>query len=332
MNVSATYGVPLSLQTTYDIVGLNKYQLNSYSSVFHIAALQATEKLAVMAGDAAFAATAKAGVASAQAAFDKLQWNGRYYDAGSSGCTAGSGCSQPIGLFSDSFNAQVYAYALGLGPVVANVSRMASHQAYVGENLCKQVVNGSLVAGCPNGLITMTGRAPEKTDLQIWEMASYNQATLQLYLGGTVADSLSTYKASATSWSRRINDQWATAGLKDTAGYPTCTTHYGYHMISWHTPLALSGQQANMAEGNSSLFFTPRVPRPFVLPVLLPGVIGLLEADASTNVTLRISNIDSLKPITLSHVGVDHALKSFSTPQTLQPGSSITWPYPPAQQ
>jgi hypothetical protein len=33
------------------------------------------------------------------------------------------------------------------------------------------------------------------------------------------------FKPSATSWSRRINNQWDTAGIKDTSGYGTVTSH-----------------------------------------------------------------------------------------------------------
>jgi len=328
MAVSEKYGVPLELQTTYDILGFPKYELNSYSTVFHLAAMKAVVHLATAAGDASFATAAESAVIKAQTAFDKLEWNGKYYDAASSNCTAGVGCTSPVGLFSDTFNAQVYAYSLGLGPVVANASRMALHQQYVASNLCKQVINGPLVEGGPNGLITLTGRTPGITDWQIWEMASYNHATLALHMGGSAATSLGKYEASATSWSQRINDQWSTAGLKDTAGYPTCTSHYGYHMISWHTPLALSGQQANLQEGNASLTFSPRVPRPFTLPVLLPGVIGLLTADASASVTLSISSVNSLTPLALSHVGVDTATASYAKPVVLRPGMNLTWAYP----
>ena len=33
--------------------------------------------------------------------------------------------------------------------------------------------------------------------------------------------------------------KWNIAGLKDTRGYPTATSHYGMHMAAWHIPLAV---------------------------------------------------------------------------------------------
>ena len=46
-----------------------------------------------------------------------------------------------------------------------------------------------------------------------------------------------------------------TAGIKDTSGYGTVTSHYGMHMVAWHIPLAISGQQADLPR--SSLTFAP---------------------------------------------------------------------------
>ena len=107
-------------------------------------------------------------------------------------------------------------------------------------------------------------------------MSPPNHATLGIHLGLPVAEMLSVFEPSATSYSRRINDQWNTAGLKDTAGYPTATSHYGMHMVAWHLPLALSQQQANLPNG--TLSFAPRLPAPYSLPVLLPGVLGVLRS------------------------------------------------------
>lgn len=329
MNVSAAFGVPTHLQTTYDVLGFQDYDVSAYASAFHIAAMLATERMAMVAGDAAFAETARTAAAAAREALDQLQWNGQYYDAASSGCTAHVGCNVSMGKFSDSFNGQLYAYGLGLGHVVSNISRLAAHQTLMGAALCKHVVDERLVDGCPNGLLTLTGRTPQpaKTDWQIWEMGSYTNGALALYLGKPPADALHHYKAAATSWSERVRDQWNTAGIKDTAGYPTITSHYGYHMISWHALLALSGQVASLIPGNASLAFAPRVPRPFTLPVLLPGVIGLLVADAGSNATLTVSNITSLESLTLDRVVLDGVVTTFDAPVTLRPGQSVTWAY-----
>ena len=54
-------------------------------------------------------------------------------------------------------------------------------------------------------------------------------------------------QASVKAWSKVVADQWNTAGISDTDGYPTITSHYGYHMTSWHVPLALIGLNASLA-------------------------------------------------------------------------------------
>ena len=61
------------------------------------------------------------------------------------------------------------------------------------------------------------------------------------------------------------------------SGLPYMTNHYGFYMTSWHIVLALSGQLANMTLG--SLTFAPKLPPPFVLPVMLPGVWGCVEGE-----------------------------------------------------
>ena len=72
-------------------------------------------------------------------------------------------------------------------------------------------------------------------------MSNPNHASLGIPMGQPVVEMLSVFEGSATSYSRRFNDQWDTAGLKDAAGNPTCTSHYGMHMVAWHIPLAVSG-------------------------------------------------------------------------------------------
>lgn len=51
MSISATDGIPRNLVTTYDIVGLVAYQHSTYSSAFHLLAMQAAEKLAYQMGE-----------------------------------------------------------------------------------------------------------------------------------------------------------------------------------------------------------------------------------------------------------------------------------------
>jgi non-lysosomal glucosylceramidase len=74
MNVSATFGVPLKLQTTYDILGFTKYELSSYSSIFHLMAMRAAAELAKASGETADATKFSAAADRGRASLDELQW------------------------------------------------------------------------------------------------------------------------------------------------------------------------------------------------------------------------------------------------------------------
>ena len=93
---------------------------------------------------------------------------------------------------------------------------------------------------------------------------------------------LSVAEKSLDYWRSVLHDQWNIAGLlggtstSSNSGLPYITSHYGFYMTAWHIVFALSGQTANMTEG--SLTFAPKVPPPFMLPVMLPGVWGYLWA------------------------------------------------------
>ena len=52
----------------------------------------------------------------------------------------------------------------------------------------------------------------------IWEGGAPNHATVAIRTGVPPATALEDFRKSATSWSQRINDQWNTAGIKDTDG------------------------------------------------------------------------------------------------------------------
>lgn len=173
-----------------------------------------------MQGDTDLAATARSAFLTAQTAMDKLQWNAshQFYNAGSNGCVPGQGCSDGIGSFADAFYAQVLSYSLGLGELLADPSRLDTHLAYTAKTNCvhNEVGTGRLITGsCPNGLVIMTNRPIEKTDLQIWEMATYDHVALALHRNQTeVSAALELAEASGTSYSSRLNDQWNIAGIK----------------------------------------------------------------------------------------------------------------------
>ena len=296
IRMSAAFSVPQGLQTSYDILGFPAYELSAYVSVFHIATMAAGAELATAVGDNAFAHNCTVARDAAKAAFDVLQWNATKssYDAGSKGCTKGQGCTTGVGVFADSFYAQVLAYSAGLGLLIAKPERLEAQLATQLKRGCIHFAIGNETAepGCPNGMVVLTGRAEDGDttggcDLQVWEMAPPNHASLGIHLGQPVASMLAVFEPSATSWSKRLNNQWDTAGIKDTSGYGTVTSHYGMHMVAWHIPIAISGQQAELHKG--SLTFAPKVKPPYVLPVFMPGVLGTLTATASGEYTLALT-------------------------------------------
>ena len=58
-------------------------------------------------------------------------------------------------------------------------------------------------------------------------------------------------------------------------GLPWATSHYSFHLVLWHIPLALSGQQ--YFARNVSLTFWPKFPIPFNLPFFTPKALGTIQ-------------------------------------------------------
>lgn len=173
-------------------------------------------------------------------------------------------------------------------------------------------------------MLAMVGRPlPHVADWMIWEGAAPNHASLAIRNRVPLPSALNNFKNSATSWSQRVNDQWNTAGLKDTDGYPTITSHYGYHMVSWHIPLAISGQLADLSTAaNRSLTFAPAIAPPYTLPIMLPGVLGTVESavEGSYRVVLTVGALD------LEVLAVDgHRAPAIAGAIHLQVGVPVVW-------
>ncbi|XP_015764434.1 PREDICTED: uncharacterized protein LOC107343386 [Acropora digitifera] len=87
-------------------------------------------------------------------------------------------------------------------------------------------------------------------------------------------------KKSLDHWRSTLNDQWNIHGLIASNGYgldglPWATSHYSFHLVLWHLPLALSGQLYNA--GNASLTFWPKYQIPFNLPFFTPKALGTIQ-------------------------------------------------------
>jgi len=95
----------------------------------------------------------------------------------------------------------------------------------------------------------------------------------------TIDAALNISQGSVSSYAEVMNDQWNIAGGKFSDGYPSITSHYGYHMTVWHVLLALNGQDADLSDlevnGTATLSFNPKIAcsaTGFEMPFLLPGV------------------------------------------------------------
>ena len=357
MQKSVAFGVPVNLETTYDILRFPSYTLSTYASVFHLMAMAATRELATAYGDTAFAAEADAAFTRAQASIDALQWNsdGGYYHAASSQCDAKTmTCAEGVGVFADAFYAQVLAYTAGLGDLLQKPDRLDSHLSYVWQQNCVHTdsENGTVVPGCLNGLVIMTNRPVELTDLQVWEMATHNHVSLMLHRKRTSSRSgrhwgqrqspspslesiLEMSKGTGTSYSQRINDQWNVAGIKTNDGFPSITSHYGYHMVAWHTLFAVTGQVVDLSGTNKSVSFDPLFSTcsasgsGYAFPVLLPGVVGTLHCrttsftggSAGAVYTLLLSKGELAGVSTLAVSGVRYPV----SPVDIVEGVPLSW-------
>ena len=78
-----------------------------------------------------------------------------------------------------------------------------------------------------------------------------------------------------------LRDQWNIHGMTSSSHYgldglPWATSHYTLHLVLWHLPLALSGQQYNAPEGK--ITFDPKYSPPYWLPFYTPSCLGNIEA------------------------------------------------------
>eukprot|EP00043_Microstomoeca_roanoka_P010110 m.96381 g.96381 ORF g.96381 m.96381 type:complete len:1092 (-) comp14791_c0_seq2:334-3609(-) len=308
MSVSQEYGIPAHLVATYDILGLDQYPTATYNAIFHLMAMKAAQELALVMGNASFAETCNTAFLRGQRALDDLLWveagNASHYAA-----VQGVNAS----LMADCMYAQVLAYSSGLGLLMQDQERLATH-----------LVNEGLSNDTPFGLRAITGAQIGGTDDCIWQGASPNWATLNLHLYGASAypAALAQPEKSLNVWRERLNDQWNTAGLAGHDGYPYITSHYGFHMVQWHLPLAISGQQAHLPNG--TLTFAPVISPPYTLPILLPGVLGSLSAIQSDPHTVTFDVKLTSGSLSLTYLAVAGHICPNST-IALSAGQSISW-------
>ena len=93
-------------------------------------------------------------------------------------------------------------------------------------------------------------------------------------------------------------------------------------MVSWHIPLAMSGQLADLASPtNRSLTFAPKLPPPYSLPIMLPGVLGAVASTAARRYTVCLT----VGSIELDLLSVDGSKAPRSPFRLVGGGDCVDW-------
>ncbi|CAF4683967.1 unnamed protein product [Rotaria sp. Silwood2] len=219
-------------------------------------------------------------------------------------------------IFTDALYGQVLAFTYGLGPLY-NISIMKKH-----------LESEVRLADTPYGLRMLTGREPltNPQDNSIWIGASQDWSVLNLWFNMDLDSALIQSEKGLNHVRQTLNDQWNTHGLYAGDGYgiggkPWVTSHYGFHMVLWHLPFAITGQYTDLSKG--ILLFSPKLRSPFILPVLIPNILGSISATPTLNsqssytFTLAIGNL-SLNLLAINNVKYPGSIH-------LTAGQSVQW-------
>eukprot|EP00927_Polykrikos_kofoidii_P071217 TRINITY_DN67517_c0_g1_i1.p1 TRINITY_DN67517_c0_g1~~TRINITY_DN67517_c0_g1_i1.p1 ORF type:complete len:1064 (+),score=165.60 TRINITY_DN67517_c0_g1_i1:141-3332(+) len=305
IDVAKESGVPEKQCNTYDILGPQQHKQVSYNSAFHLLAMRAAEELArsQLVNDQDFADECAKAFARGQQVLDTNQW----VDRGKGQGYYSFSIEDKTSLMVDTFYPQVLSYTLGLGALVDEDKLQAHLDTELEWN------------DSPYGLIVAsTGSGKTKTN-GVWQMGPPNWASLNIHLGRySVNGALEQPAKSLKNWRDTLKDLWNVAGIADqNSGLPSITSHYGYYMSAWHLPLAISGQQADLPKG--TLSFKPKVPSPYALPLLLPGVIGLIRSARDLHFEVELT-AGSLQ---LSSLRVGNC--AYSGAATFVKGETVAW-------
>jgi non-lysosomal glucosylceramidase len=314
LSVSSSFGLPEHLQCTYDVPEMSQYPTTTFNSFMHLAALRACMELALVMNDTMTYTTCYEPYVLAIKQINQLLW---YNDSLETGYfLAYTGGQGEKAIFTDALYGQVLAFTYGLGPLY-NITAMQQH------------LDSELrLADTPYGLRMLTGREPltSSQDNTIWMGSSQDWSVLNIWLGMDPDDVLTQSEKSLNHVRVTLNDQWNTHGIYAGDGYgaggnPWNTAHYGFHMVLWHLPFAISGQYTDLVKG--VLLFSPKQRPPFMLPVLIPNTFGSISANPLSNgqtsytLTLSVGNL-SLNQLAINGVQYPGSVK-------LTAGQSVEW-------
>ena len=161
----------------------------------------------------------------------------------------------------------------------------------------------------------------------IWMGSDSDWATLQIYLGTSPDVALNQAEKGLEHYRTGLQDLWNIHGLSAGPGHgldgqPWCTSHYTFHMVLWHIPLAISGQQYSAIK--RSLRFDPRVKVPYVLPFFTPFASGLVESSTQRGKVLHKVTV-MLGKLELKSLKVSRSKYSTRHDITLKKGEYVEW-------
>ncbi|EDO38473.1 predicted protein [Nematostella vectensis] len=280
-------GLPFRKVSTYDLVGIDKYDHVMYEAGVFLLALRAAQHLAVHLKDKPFNATTTHALIRATQLVDVTLWNEerQFYRAW---WDSEYGASDWI--MSDSLYGQVWANTLGLGKLLPEEKMKVHLQNEIKYNDSpyglRVISIGEPAMSLEDTAYVLTHRVPGCSSLEnitkhnsIWMGADADWSSLMISLGADPHLSLKQAKKSLDHWRSELHDQWNIHGLISSDGYgqdglPWATSHYNSHLVIWHLPLAISGQQYSAPD--KTLTFKPKFDIPFELPFFTPTASGVI--------------------------------------------------------
>ncbi|CAF2990139.1 unnamed protein product [Rotaria sp. Silwood2] len=241
LSVSSQLGLPEHLECTYDIPNMSQYPTTTFNSFMHLAALRACMELALIMNDTITYNKCYESYFIAVKQINQLLWYNDSIDTGY--FLAYTGGQGEKAIFTDALYGQVLAFTYGLGPLY-NISIMKKH-----------LESEVRLADTPYGLRMLTGREPltNPQDNSIWIGASQDWSVLNLWFNMDLDSALIQSEKGLNHVRQTLNDQWNTHGLYAGDGYgiggkPWVTSHYGFHMVLWHLPFAITGQYTDLSK------------------------------------------------------------------------------------
>lgn len=327
MGRSTEWGLPTRLTTTYDWFALEMYDVASYNAIMHLSALRAAAALGEDLGvDRNFLQAINAAATIAVDALQRLLWrNGTVTPTGQSYFAAGWTSTLPLAraaaasptpdpaggspLLTDTLYGALWAALLGLDTGI-NREMLVAHLA--AERRIQQSEYGLLVWWPQNA-----SKADRGTNM-VWNGGSFSHAALSLFLEGSSSLGLHEADKVIANYKHRIRDWWdfkdLNAGPNSSCvstptgtvdGQPWCNSHYTRQLIGWAVPLALSGQQLDMARRRLT-FSVPGEGTPRRLPVFAAKAVGVLDT-VQRHLTVLGGNLDGIDvrigshPVTVSY-------------------------------